>query len=561
MKNKITLLMTLAGFWLFGQADSVTFQVDMTNYSGSFTTVNLNGDFNGWCGGCNPMSDANADGIWEVQLPLTADSIEFKFTLDGWTAQENFSPGAPCTKTTNGFTNRFLIIPGDTVLPVVCYNSCAACAVVGNQVSLPITFEDTAVDYTTTDFGGNASQVVVDPTDPNNMVLEAQKTAAAQTWAGTTLSTPNGLASAIPFTATDNIMTVRVWSPDSGIEIRLKAEDKTDPTKSVETVAMTTTASAWETLTFDFSNEATGTAAINYGYTYDMVSIFFNFGVDGATAGAKTYYCDDITFGTMTTPLNQVDLPITYEDTAVDYTTSDFGGNASQVVVDPTLATNSVLEVIKDASAQTWAGTTLSTSNGLATAIPFTANDNIISVRVWSPDSGIDILLKAEDKTDPSKSVETITATTVAGAWETLEFDFTNNVTGTPAIDYSNTYDLLSIFFNFGVDGATAGAKTYYCDDITFGPAGIGLIQNELAFFSLSPNPSQGNFRLQAELPRAEKANIVIRDLQGRVLQQRAVQSRLLQEDFDISGLPAGIYLISVQGESFQHSEKLFLSE
>lgn len=561
MKNKITLLMTLAGFWLFGQADSVTFQVDMTNYSGSFTTVNLNGDFNGWCGGCNPMSDANADGIWEVQLPLTADSIEFKFTLDGWTAQENFSPGGPCTKTTNGFTNRFLIIPGDTVLPVVCYNSCAACAATGNQVSLPITFEDTAVDYTTTDFGGNASQVVVDPTDPNNMVLEAEKTAAAQTWAGTTLSTPNGLASAIPFTATDNIMTVRVWSPDSGIEIRLKAEDKTDPTKSVETVAMTTTASAWETLTFDFSNEATGTAAINYGYTYDMVSIFFNFGVDGATAGAKTYYCDDITFGTMTTPFNQVDLPITYEDTAVDYTTSDFGGNASQVVVDPTLATNMVLELIKDASAQTWAGTTLSTSNGLASAIPFTANDNIISVRVWSPDSGIDILLKAEDKTDPSKSVETITATTVAGAWETLEFDFTNNVTGTPAIDYSNTYDLLSIFFNFGVDGATAGAKTYYCDDITFGPAGIGLIQNELAFFSLSPNPSQGNFRLQAELPRAEKANIVIRDLQGRVLQQRAVQSRLLQEDFDISGLPAGIYLISVQGESFQHSEKLFLSE
>ena len=55
-------------------------------------------------------------------------------------------------------------------------------------------------------------------------------------------------------------------------------------------------ANAWETLTFDFANPASGTAALNSAYTYNKVSIFFNFGVTGATTGAKTYYFDDVTF-------------------------------------------------------------------------------------------------------------------------------------------------------------------------------------------------------------------------------------------------------------------------
>ena len=92
-------------------------------------------------------------------------------------------------------------------------------------------------------------------------------------------------------------MSVRVWSPDAGIQVRLKVEDAADPTKSVETEATTTVANAWETLTFDFANQAAGTAALNLAYTYNKISIFFNFGVTGATAGAKTYYFDDVAFG------------------------------------------------------------------------------------------------------------------------------------------------------------------------------------------------------------------------------------------------------------------------
>ncbi|MEQ9187342.1 MAG: hypothetical protein RLP15_06370, partial [Cryomorphaceae bacterium] len=60
----------------------------------------VNGDFNGWCGNCNAMTDANADGIWEITLPLTQDSIEYKFAHDNWTGQEELTVGSFCTKTT-----------------------------------------------------------------------------------------------------------------------------------------------------------------------------------------------------------------------------------------------------------------------------------------------------------------------------------------------------------------------------------------------------------------------------------------------------------------------------
>ena len=349
-----------------------------------------------------------------------------------------------------------------------------------NQIDLPVTFEDANTDYTLTDFGGNASSVVVDPTNANNMVAQSIKTGAAELWAGTTVGTDAGFANAIPFTAIETKMTVRVWSPDTGIPVRLKAEDHTDPTKSVETETLTTTAMAWETLEFDFSNEVMGTAALNLSFTYDKASIFFNFGTDGATAGEKTYYWDDVEF--VSSNLDQIDLPVTFEDANTDYTLTDFGGNASSVVVDPTNANNMVAQSIKTGAAELWAGTTVGTDAGFANAIPFTAIETKMTVRVWSPDAGIPVRLKAEDHTDPTKSVETETLTTTAMAWETLEFDFSNEVMGTAALNLSFTYDKASIFFNFGTDGATAGEKTYYWDDVEFVSSNLDQIDLPVTF-------------------------------------------------------------------------------
>ncbi len=184
------------------------------------------------------------------------------------------------------------------------------------QVDLPVTFDDVNTNYNLVDFGGNVSAIVADPVNAANSVCQAEKTNTAQLWAGTTIG-GSGLANPIPFATNANKISVRVYSPDAGIIVKLKAEDPNDPTKSVEANLTTTTSNAWETLEFDFTNQAPGTAAINYSYNYQKLSIFFNFGIDGATAGSKTYYCDDITFMPATVPTI---APITFQVQSPDST-------------------------------------------------------------------------------------------------------------------------------------------------------------------------------------------------------------------------------------------------
>ena len=46
------------------------------------------------------MSDDDGDGIYAVTVDLGAGLIEYKFTVDGWNAQEEFVGGESCTLTT-----------------------------------------------------------------------------------------------------------------------------------------------------------------------------------------------------------------------------------------------------------------------------------------------------------------------------------------------------------------------------------------------------------------------------------------------------------------------------
>ncbi|NBP74772.1 MAG: T9SS C-terminal target domain-containing protein [Crocinitomicaceae bacterium] len=113
-----------------GTAVPITFTVDMnqsTMPAGSIPEVN--GTFNNWCGSCASMTDANADGIWEIIIPLAAGSYQYKFSYSNWTGQELLMPGSSCTITTGINTNRALTVGSVAmVLPSVCWNSCSSCA-------------------------------------------------------------------------------------------------------------------------------------------------------------------------------------------------------------------------------------------------------------------------------------------------------------------------------------------------------------------------------------------------------------------------------------------------
>jgi hypothetical protein len=179
------------------------------------------------------------------------------------------------------FAGNWQLSPMDITVPFA-----ANCDVTPQAVSLPITFDDMNVNYELADFGGNTSQIIVDPTDPTNMVVESVKGDMAELWAGTTAG-ENGLAEPIPFTNNDTKISVRVWSPDAAIPVRLKVEDAADAGIFVETELTTTVAMAWDTLEFDFANPVPSSPGINLANTYDKISIFFNFGTTGATARRK----------------------------------------------------------------------------------------------------------------------------------------------------------------------------------------------------------------------------------------------------------------------------------
>ena len=91
------------------QVFDVTLAVDMNNYTEPFTTVYASGEFNNWSGDANPMSDDDLDGIWTTTLSgLEGGLYEYKFTLDNWNAQEEFSGFEECTVTdpSGQFTNH-----------------------------------------------------------------------------------------------------------------------------------------------------------------------------------------------------------------------------------------------------------------------------------------------------------------------------------------------------------------------------------------------------------------------------------------------------------------------
>jgi hypothetical protein len=137
--NTLTLDISIGGGWwrfvyqrtttVTMPDPNVTFRVNMSDYTGTIATgVFVNGSFNGWCGSCNPLTDIG-NGVWQATLPIPAGNIEYKFTIDGWNAQENFTSNDACIDPNMGdnFYNRYLEITGDVVLPAVCFNSCTPC--------------------------------------------------------------------------------------------------------------------------------------------------------------------------------------------------------------------------------------------------------------------------------------------------------------------------------------------------------------------------------------------------------------------------------------------------
>ena len=359
---------------------------------------------------------------------------------------------------------------GSTYLQATSTNTLTVTVTVPSTTFL--TFDEATAPGLTA-FGGDAGTIATDPAGGTNKVMKVVKSDGNEVWAGVTMSKcsyPTDSLPVIPLTATNKKMSLKVYSTVANKVLRLKLENAANGAINVEMDATVTAANTWQTLTFDITQIASNSGAPTRTWlTTDVLNkatVFPDFG----NRTAVTMYVDDLKFvgtanvaQTCETP-PQASLPVTFDDSALTYTITDFGGNSNTIDTAPTGGTQKAVKVVKGAAgtpSETWAGTTVLTGT-----IPFTSSAKTMTVRIWAPSVGKTIRLKAEHLTDTSISVETDATTTVAGGWQTLTFNFAAQAANTAALDPTKTHSKVSIFFDFNVRGT---GEIYWFDTIAFG--------------------------------------------------------------------------------------------
>lgn len=424
---------------------------------------------------------------YTVNVSATADYAALFHVYFGETADEDPTPLMPGESVSHTYATI-----GTYDVRVVALSGGAASIETTEQVTItdplffPVDFESNKLDYAWFGFGGASAQVIDNPDmsgiNTSFKVVELTEEVGAQTWAGAVLA----LDEPLDFSQ-GTAIKMNVWSPEAGVPILLKIEDSSsepdgngNPSVFVEVIENTTTSGEWEEMTFDLRSSAMFNPSVNY----DRVIVFYDFGNPGEGA---TFYFDDLRLA----KLELLTLPVTFESEKLNYYWYNFGPDQSNGVPivdnpDPNFVNPSdkVAEYTKPSGSETWAGTFLT----LDEPIDF-STDRHISVDVWSPIAGAPVLLKVENKDDNSIAAEMTVNTTVSGEWETLTFDLS-------AVDPSQDYGRIVLFFNFGVSGT---GETYYFDNIrTVNPNILDLPLNfesstlDYSWFNFGPDVPNG---------------------------------------------------------------------
>ena len=316
-----------------------------------------------------------------------------------------------------------------------------------NPLQLPIDFEDASLDYSFVDFGNVISTVVDNPDISDNnqsqRVGQSTKPANAEVWGGSYLE----LDDPIDFSSLVNL-GVNVWSPQSGIIVKLKVENATNPDIFYESDLVVNSANAWEELNFDFSGA-------DLTQEYHQVVIFFDFGNSGTDT---TYYFDDI-------KLVQSDSEVfesfeDFEGAAPIFT--EFGNiGSTQVISNPNPGginnTDNTAQLDNAVGSEVWGGTFFELTNQV---IDF-AGVKRIRFKSYSPFEGKVVKLKLENA-DASVTHEVDMITSVANSWELLTYDFID----APDAQYTRVV----VFYDFGNVG---DGSLYLFDEMEVGEGAL----------------------------------------------------------------------------------------
>ncbi len=393
-----------------------------------------------------------------------------------------------------------------------------------SQINLPIDFENNQIanqDFIF--FNGGSGYVVYNPqVDDNN---PSEKVGViirdgGDVWAGSYLELENNLDFSI-----NTHISMSVYTPTSGLLVKFKLEGDNDA--QTERDAYTNLSNDWETLTWSFAGEPSD--------TYNKLVLMFDFGNVGDGSINSTFYFDNINSFDPSGGLNQIDLPVTFDDPQVYYSVIDFEGNGPSTIVEE--QGNHYVQVIKSDESGTSAGVTIGTEEGFATNIPITSGSTKMYAQVYvdgTTQTGIPVRLKIENSNDPTQSVETEAFTTVAGEWEVLEFDFNNEAAGTAALNTSYPFNMASIFFNFGTIGDNE--TIYRFDNISFGSP-LNIVENVLLRNFIYPIPATENIFFNNDI---EFDVVVFNSLGEQVLKRK------VRKVMEISKLEKGIYFLHI---------------
>jgi hypothetical protein len=310
-------------------------------------------------------------------------------------------------------------------------------------LSLPLDFESTSTNFNWFDFDGGNATVVPNPQingiNTSSRVGRMIKN-AGQPWGGSFLT----LSQPMDFSV-NKVFRMKVFSPRVGAKVLLKVENSTNSNINFEKEVTTSIANAWEDLVFDYSG-------INAANVYDRIVLIFELGTPGDGSANFTFLFDDIRL-TNTFP---VAIPLNFEY-PVTYGWFDFDGGNVTVINNPQSGgintSAKVARMIKNPG-QPWGGSFLTLSQPINFSISRT-----FKMKVFSPRAGARVLLKVENSSNPAQNYEREVATTVAGGWEELTFDYS-------AINTSNVYDRVVLIFELGTPGDGSANFTFLFDDL-----------------------------------------------------------------------------------------------
>ncbi len=361
------------------------------------------------------------------------------------------------------------------------------------------------------------------------------------------------MASVSPYVTGDKTMSMDVWSPAAGITVQITLENASiaqnpyPAGRHSEYTATTTTANAWETLTFQLSNLPDGGVAAD---ALNQLVLLFN---PNSNTG-DTYYFDNVRGpefanppceGVETNPeiLNDFEC-----NQNVNFIFSHSGINFRRIQ-NPDQSGNEsshVARYVRNGGEET------DVIIGRFPAGPLqVGSSSEIMLDVWDPNAPTEVVVSLQ--TASGDVILAMAANTeVSSQWQTLSFD-PSEVAGAPDIEQ----------FVILFDPGNTTSDEYFFDNFIIDMPSSTADKDAVLSFTAFPNPSSGSTTFQYELREAAPVNFMLTDLTGKVIDQRALgylPSGQNQFVYEPQGLSDGIYFYTFVVDGRTSTGKLVLN-